>query len=172
MTEVQRCIVMVSVMGTVLSDYDVNDITPEIQEIIDVCQHFMNKQSGIINTRNGYRIQDRKKYDQFKSSIAIGDAIWQKTIDKYAKNTIMIDAVSMISAIYDYAPAMLHKHTRISKARIDAYIAGGTSRDKAIKLNGVIVGGYITELLAQEMGQTVNGRLRALKNKVAREVAA
>lgn len=172
MTEIQRCIVLVSVMGTILSKYEDHEITPAIQDMLDVCEHFMNKQSGIEKIGLKYKIVNRKKYDQFTSCIKTGGDIWQKTVDQYAKKSITIDAISMISALYDFAPAMFNKHTRISKARIDAYMAGGFSADESIKLNGVVLGGYITELLAQEMGQKVNGRLRALKNKVAREVAA
>jgi len=173
MTEVQRCIIIVSIMGTILSEYDDDEITPSIQELKDVCESFMNKQSGVeLLPRIGYRITNKKRHEQFKATIKIGDRIWQASLDRYAKKSITIDAVSIVSSLYYFFPTILHKHTRINKQRMDAFQSESFPGDEESKKTGVIVGGYLMELLGKEMGYQFNGPLRALRQKIEREVAA
>ena len=96
------------------------------------------------------------------------DAIWKKTVDKYAGNGITVEASAFIMAVYDFAPDALNRHVTLSPKLISKLIDQNTDRHAQSSHNGTVVGGYITELLYEELGQKVNGRLRALKNKIAR----
>jgi hypothetical protein len=100
----------------------------------------------------------------------IGDRIWKNTIDRYAKQGVTIEATSLIKAIYDFAPDVLAKHVHISPRKIEMLLMTATDGNSTQKRDGAIIGGYLTELLAQEMGVKINGRLRALKNKIEREI--
>lgn len=95
----------------------------------------------------------------------------EKTVDKYAKDGITIEAISLIDAVVGFAPEVLAKYVNITPKRVEALRADARDGQAEYKLNGTVVGGYLTELLYAEMGQKVNGRLRALKQKVERSVA-
>jgi hypothetical protein len=181
MIEVKRAIILVSIIGTILAEYKESEITPAIGELRDVCQRFMEKQSGVetvlfTDSRKKRVMKDvvtnKKRHAQFLESVGIGDRVWQGAVDRYASQGVTIDAVSMIMALYDFAPDVLHKHARISRERMEAYANSGTDGDETYKREGAVIGGYITELLAHEMGMKINGRLRALKQKVLRDQEA
>jgi len=178
MIEVKRAIILVSIIGTILAEYEESEITPAIGELRDVCQRFMEKQSGVETVLyTDYRkklvmkpmVTNKKRHAQFIESVGIGDRVWQRSLDRYALQSVTIDAVSTIMAIYSFAPDVLHKHARISRERMEAYAKSGTVGDEKYKRDGAVIGGYITELLAEEMGMKINGRLRALKQKVLRD---
>lgn len=181
MTEVQRAIILVSMIGTILDEYKEDELTPAIKELRDVCQRFMDKQSGVetvlvigqFGKRSMQpRVTNPKRHEQFLATIKIGDRIWQGALDRYAKQGIKIDAVATITALYTFAPNVLRKHARITQDRIDAYRAEGWDGDDRHKSAGAVIGGYLTELLASEMGIKINGRLHALKHKIEMEKEA
>jgi hypothetical protein len=175
MTEVQRAIILVCMIGTILEEYKEDELTPAIKELRDVCQRFMDKQSGVEMTMQidwrkkrvmRPRITNKKRHDQFLATVRISDRIWQGSLDRYASKGINIDATATVMALYSFAPDILHKHARISQQRIEAYRSEGNDGDEKLKSAGSVIGGYLTELLAKEMGMKINGRLRALKHKI------
>lgn len=180
MTEVQRAIILVSMIGTLLEEYKEDELTPAIKELRDVCQRFMEKQSGVemeiqFDWRRNRVMKPRinkKRHERFLEAVKIGDRIWQGGLDRYASQSVTIDAVSTIMALYEFAPEILHKHARLSRERIEAYRMSGTFGDEKYKRDGAVIGGYLTELLAKEMGMKINGRLRALKHKIEMEKEA
>ncbi|MDD2267484.1 hypothetical protein [Sulfuricurvum sp.] len=178
MTEIQRTIILVSLIGTVLSTYEEDELSESTRELKNTCIRFSNKQSGVemvlVRGKFGRRglapeVTNQKRHDQYIETMKIGNAIWQKALDKYGKGSIHFDAVTYVHAIYSFAPDLLHKHARISKEKIDAYMAGWIDGKQSSRNNGAWIGGYLTELLAAEMGMKINGRLRALKQKVEME---
>jgi hypothetical protein len=100
----------------------------------------------------------------------IGDKIWKTALDRYAKQSLTIEAVALIKAVYDFAPEILAKHAHISQKKITDYLNESKDGDARFKTQGAVVGGYLVELLAKEMGIKINGRLGALKNKVQNEI--
>lgn len=174
MTERQQSIILTSIIGTILAEYKGDkENTPAIKELKRVCNRFMTAQSGvIIRPFLGTKVVDKQKHINFLNSIKIGDAIWRKAVTRYASQGITIDAVSVIVSIWEFRPEVLAKHVHISKRRIDDYINESKFVDSNYKTNGAVIGGYLIELLSEEMGSKINGRLRALKSKVQRELGA
>lgn len=173
MTQIQRAIILVSLIGTILEEYRYDELSAAVRALKFACKRFMINQSG---TREipfvGMKVTDVRKYQQYAKTVMIGDRIWQRALDRYAQDKITIEATSLIRAIYDFAPELLAKYAHISKKKINDYMAEGVNGDEKHKRDGTIIGGYLVELLAEEMGLKINGRLRALRMKVEREVAA
>lgn len=172
MTQLQQAIVLVSIIGTILDEYQEKDeLTPAVCTLKSTCTRFMNLQSGVkVIPFNGAKIVDHGKYKRFMQTIKIGESIWRKALDRYAKQKLSIEAVSMIKALYDFTPEILAKHAHISHKKITDYLNESKEGDAKLKTQGAVIGGYLTELLAAEMGIKINGRLSALKNKVAEQL--
>lgn len=177
MTEVQRSIILVSMIGVILDEYSGDEITPAIDELQQRCKRFMEKQSGVetVIRRSAFgrrtiehRVANPKRHEQYLSCVATGDRIWNTAIDRYAKQNLKIDIISTVVALYGFDPDVLAKHAKIKPEMIDAYRMEGDAGSNA-KRAGAVVGGYMAELLAAEMGIKINGRLRALKNKIENE---
>lgn len=171
MTEVQRAIVLVGMMEILLQE---DELPPATKNLKDACALFSNKQSGVEMVLSkrllAPRITNTKRYTQFLETMKTSDKIWVATLSRYAKQAISIDVVTTVVAIYEFYPEVLHKHTRIKKELIDAYVAEGPTVDDENRIAGAVVGGYIVELLAAEMGIKINGRLHALKGKIERQL--
>lgn len=174
MTQIQRAIILVSIIGTILDEYrNQDELSAPVRALKFACKRFMINQSGMREIPFiGKKITDARKYQQFAKTVMIGDKIWQKAIDRYASQSITIEATSLIRALYDFAPDLLAKYAHISSKKINDYMAEAIDGDEKCKRDGAVIGGYLTELLAEEMGIKINGRLRALRMKVQREVAA
>jgi hypothetical protein len=179
MTEVRRAIILTGFIGTLLTEYKEDEITPSIRTLIDACTKFTDKRSGVelVMVRGKFggrimtpRVTDKKRHEQFLETMKIANTIWNSALERYAKHSLKIDAISTVVALYEFLPEVLHKHARIRKEQIDAYATEGNDGDEVNKTAGAVFGGYLTELLAAEMGIKVNGRLRALKHKVERNL--
>lgn len=170
MTSIQKTIIIASIMSTILDEYKDDQITYGIQTLKDRIDRFMLNRSGVEEVKGKYRVIDQKRHDDFKFSISIGDRVWSKAVDHYAKNKIKFDAVHTIIALYGFDPDMMAKYAKIKQHMIDTYESEGVSDNDRYCSNGTVVGGYLLELLYEEMGMKVNGRLRALKQKVEREL--
>lgn len=172
MTQLQQAIILVSIIDIILDGYrDEDELTPPIRTLKSTCTRFMNLQSGVkLIPFHGAKIIDHTKYKRFMQTIKIGERIWKKALDRYTKQNISIEAVSTIKAIYDFAPEILAKHAHISHKKITGYLNESKEGDDKFKTQGAVIGGYLTELLAAEMGIKINGRLSALKNKVAEQL--
>lgn len=172
MTKREQAIILVSIIGTILDEYrDESEITPPVLLMKGACRNFMKKESGVKYVALiGHRIVDKKKHKTFASAIFIGDKIWRLALDRYIKESLTIEAVALIRAVYDFAPEILAKYAHISQKRIKDYGAESALGDDKFKMQGAVVGGFLVELLAKEMGIKTNGRLTALKNKVQREI--
>lgn len=179
MTSIQKTIIIASIMSTILDEYEEDQITEGIQILKDQIYRFMLNRSGVEERVRTNKLRqrtivnevvDHKRHDEFKASIAIGERVWQKAVDHYAKNKIKFDAVHTIEALYGFDPDMMSKYAKIKQHMIDTYKSEGVSDNDRYCSNGTIVGGYLLELLYEEMGMKVNGRLRALKQKVEREL--
>ena len=169
MNSLQQAIILTSVIGTILKEYDDGEGGSVVPEMRTRCMRFMKHQSGMrILPFGGARIIDKRRNDQFLRMVKIGDAIWKKTVDKYAGNGITVEASAFIMAVYDFAPDALNRHVTLSPKLISKLIDQNTDIHAQSSHNGTVVGGYITELLYEELGLKINGRLRALKNKIAR----
>lgn len=164
MTNKQKAIILTSMIGTILSEYDDTESTKAVQELKFVCQRFMFSQSGTVQLPfKGMRIIDAKKYKNFLHSVMIGDRIWKNALDRYAKQSITIEAVSIVTALYEFDKNVL---THISNRKMDAFKMEAKDGNEDCKRAGYVIGGFLRELLAKEMGIKINGRLMALKNKV------
>lgn len=173
MTKTQQAIILTSIIGSILDEYQDKESVGVISILKHDCKRFMMSQSGTkFLPFVGARIVNHKLHEQFIRTVMIGDRIWKKTIDRYAKQGITIEATALIKAVFDFSPELMAKYVHISQKKIDALISGATDGDANHKRDGAIIGGYLTELLAQEMGLKINGRLRALKNKIEREMVA
>jgi len=171
MTKNQQTIILVSVIGTILSEYDGSESTKAVRELKFVCERFMKTQSGVkVIPFVGVRIVDPKKHKQFFDTVMIGDTIWRKALDRYAKQNITIEATALIRAVFNFAPELLSKNANISKKRIDALCNGAVDGDESHKRQGCVIGGYLVELLNKEMGIKINGRLGALRAKVENDL--
>lgn len=167
MTAIQQTIVLVSIIGTILSEYSDEESTPAIKELKRVCSRFMSAQSGIkMFPFAGAKIVRPTQHKRFFDTVMIGDKVWKKALDRYAKQSVTIDAVATVTAIYNFRPQLLAKHAHISSKRIEAYKMDNDKGDAKFQRQGAVIGGYIIEILAEEMGIKINGRLGALKNKV------
>lgn len=168
MTQLQQAIILVSIIGTVLNVYrDEDELTPPIRTLKFTCIRFMDQQSGVkVTPFRGAKIVDQNKFKRYTATIEIGNRIWQRALDRYAKQNVHIEAVSMIKALYDFAPEVLAKHAHISHRKITDYLNESKEGNDKLKTQGTVIGGYLIELLAAEMGIKINGRLSALKNKV------
>lgn len=172
MNKTQQAIILTSIIGSVLDEYDDKESKGIISTLKHDCKRFMMAQSGTKTLPFiGVKVVNSQAHKRFYNSVMIGDRIWQKTINRYAKQGVTIEATSLIKAIYDFAPDVLAKHARISQRKIEMLLMTATDGNSTHKRDGAIIGGYLTELLAQEMGVKINGRLRALKNKIEREIA-
>lgn len=174
MTQLQQAIILVSIIGTILDEYQHKDeLTPPVRTLKFTCNRFMDQQSGVkVIPFRGAKIVDHSKYKRYMATIKIGNRLWQKALDRYAKQKLTIEAVSMIKALYDFAPDVLAKHAHISKRKISDYLDESKDGDAKFKTQGAVIGGYLIELLAAEMGIKINGRLSALKNRVDNYVSA
>lgn len=174
MTQLQQAIILVSIIGTILNSYrDEDELTPPVRTLKFTCKRFMDQQSGVkVTPFRGAKIVDHNKFKRYTDTIEIGNRIWQRALDRYAKQNVHIEAVSMIKALYDFAPDVLAKHAHISKRKITDYLNESKEGDDKLKTQGAVIGGYLIELLAAEMGIKINGRLSALKNKVDNYVSA
>lgn len=173
MNSTQKSIILVSIIKTILDEYDDGEKSKAITDLSFVCHRFMKAQSGTVLLPFGLnKVIDQKKHNNFIKTVMVGDKIWRKTVDRYASNGITIEAISLIDAVYSFDKESLAKHANITPKRIEALRADARDGQQEYKLNGTVIGGYITELLYKEMGQKINGRLRALKNKVVRELVA
>lgn len=174
MTQLQQAIILVSIIGTILDEYRHEDeLTPPVRTLKFTCKRFMDQQSGVkVLPFRGAKIVDHGKYKRYMETIKVGDRLWQKALDRYAKQKLTIEAVSTIKALYDFAPDVLAKHAHISKRKITDYLDESKEGDVKLKTQGAVIGGYLIELLAAEMGIKINGRLSALKNKVDNYVSA
>lgn len=179
MTEVRRAIILTGFIGTLLTEYEEDEVTPVIRSLIDACTKFTDKRSGVelVMVRGKFgartmtpRITDKKRHDEFLETMKIANTIWNAALDRYAKHSLKIDAISTVVALYKFAPEVLHKHVRIRKEQIEAYASEGNDGDEGNKTAGAVFGGYLVELLAAEMGIKINGRLAALKEKIVREM--
>jgi len=175
LTEVQRAIILINIIGTTLDEYSDIESTASISELKQVCRKFVEKQSGVefIKTRTKHgkittvpKVVNEKRYRQYYEMSQIGDRIWQSTIDKYAKQQLKIDAVAMIESIWLPNESILTKHARLNRSRIDAYRFEHEAGDRIARTDGTAIGGYLLELLAEEMGEKVNGKLRALRLRI------
>lgn len=173
MTKNQQAIILVSIIGTILSEYDEQETTPAIRDLKRVCKKFMDAQSGVkVLPFYGPRIVNQKRHDHFVNTVKIGDRIWRETLEKYIDEKLTIDAISIIMAVYQFAPDILASKTKMTKQKMEAYAKGGSEGDEKHKTHGCIVGGHLVELLSKEMGIKINGRLKALKAKVERDIKA
>ena len=172
MNSVQQSIILVSIIGTILSEYEGKEVSSSVSTLKHDCKRFMMAQSGTKTLPFiGARIVDTKKHVNFLKSVMIGDEIWKQALDRYAKQSVVIEATHLIQAVYDFNPVALGKHAHISKRKIDALSRGAVDGSNKHKRNGAIIGGHLVELLSERMGVKVNGRLRALKNKVKKEIS-
>jgi len=172
MTKLQQTIVMVSIIGTILDEYkEADELTPAVRNLKFTCKKFMMVQSGTrIIPFIGSKIVDSDRHKRFVNTVMIGDRIWQKAINRYAGQSVTIEAVSLIKAIYDFAPDLLAKFAHISNKKITSYINESKDGDNTFKRQGAVIGGFLIETLALEMGIKINGRLSALKNKVQNDL--
>ena len=171
MNSVQQSIVLVSIIGTILSEYDDGESSVAVATLKHDCKRFMNAQSGTKSLPFiGVRVVDHKKHENFLKSVRIGDEIWRKSIDRYAKQKVVIEATHLIRAVYDFNPSALEKHAHISKRKIDSLSRGAVDGNDEHKRNGAVIGGYLAELLSGYIGIKVNGRLRALRSKIENDL--
>lgn len=172
MTQIQQAIILVSIIGTIMDEYrNEDELTAPVRTLKFTCKRFMDQQSGVkFIPFRGMKVTDSNKYKRYMTTIKIGDRIWQRALDRYAKQKLTIEAVSMIKALYDFAPDVLAKHAHISNRKITDYLYESKEGDDKFKTQGAVIGGYLTELLAEEMGVKINGRLSALKNKVENRI--
>lgn len=169
----QQAIILTSIIGTILKEYDDKEKSKAVSDLQFDCMRFMSSQSGTkFLPFIGTKVVDNKKHANFIKTVHIGDTIWKKSIDRYAKQSITIEATALIQAVYDFNPQALKKYVHISEKKIKRLTDGATEGDEKLKLNGTIIGGYLTELLSEAMGQKVNGRLKALRAKVERKINA
>jgi len=171
MNSTQQAIILVSIIGTILSEYDDGEASASVATLKHDCKRFMTVQSGTKSLPFiGVRVVDLKKHENFLKSVRIGDEIWRKSIDRYAKQSVVIEATHLIRAVYDFNPSALEKHAHISKRKIDALSRGAVDGNDEHKRNGAVIGGHLTELLSERMGTKINGRLRALRSKVENDL--
>lgn len=175
LTEVQRCIIAVNIIGVILEEYDNSETTAPIKNLKAKCEKFRDKQSGVetvvflnkdMKIVQAPKIVDAKRYRQYMDMSAIGDRIWKDSVDHFSKQHITIDAVSLIEAIYLFNENILTKHAKIRRTDLDPYRYENTKSDYSISLNGTLVGGHLMGLLAEEMRISFNGKLRALRLRI------
>lgn len=175
LTEVQRCIIAVNIIGVVLEEYKNEEISLAILNLKSKCEKFRDKQSGVAQVIKAdkfrrkhisYGIIDSKRHAQYLYMNVIGDRIWNQAIDHFSKQHLKIDAVSLIESIYLFNEKILTKHARIRRSDLDSYRDEYPERDPDTSLDGTAVGGYIMGLLMREMGIEVNGKLRALRLRI------
>jgi hypothetical protein len=175
LTEVQRCIIAVNIIGVILEEYNASEISAPIRNLKYKCEKFRDKQSGVeqVVMVDKFKrkhivpaIVNAKQYDQYMSMNEIGDRIWKESIDHFAKQKLKIDAVSLIESIYLFNENILTKHAKIRRNDLDAYRFENQNADKEVVLNGTATGGHLMGLLMREMGIAVNGKLRALRLRI------
>lgn len=175
LTEVQRCIIAVNIIGVILQEYDESETSAPIGNLKAKCIKFRDKQSGVKlvvkidkfrQKHYSHAIVDAKRYEQYMEMSVIGDRIWTQSVDHFAKQHLKIDAVSLIESIYLFNESILAKHARVSRHDIDAYRYENTERDYSASVDGTAVGGHLMGLLMREMGIEVNGKLRALRLQI------
>lgn len=175
LTEIQRCIIAVNIIGVILEEYDESETSAPIQNLKAKCAKFRDRQSGVELVMKigkfrqkhlAHTIVDAKRHKQYMEMNVIGDRIWGEAIDHFAKQHLKIDAVSLIESIYLFNESILAKHARVKRDDIDAYRYENTAHDYTASVDGTAVGGYLMGLLAAEMGITFNGKLRALRLRI------
>lgn len=180
LTEVQRCIIAVNIIGVILEEYDEVETSAPIRNLKAKCEKFRDKQSGVEikkvrNKQGGFvhapLIVDAKRHKQYMEMNVIGDRIWNQSVDHFAKQHLKIDAVSLIESIYLFNENILTKHAKIRRDDLDAYRYENTAHDYTASVDGTAVGGHLMGLLMREMGIEVNGKLRALRLRIEDEKA-
>jgi len=181
LTEIERTIIVINIIGVILEEYDQDETTPPILTLKEKCTKFSIRQSGtgevydISKLRlNGSRISglstyikiiDAKRHKRYLDALMIGDKIWRDAIDHFSKQKLKIDAVTLIEAVYLFHEKISTKHTTIKRADIDAFRFENEIVDDKTALDGTAVGGHLMGLLARESGENVNGKLRAFRLK-------
>lgn len=171
MTSHEQSIVLVSIFGTIMNEYKGSKITKGAKELLKSCNTFMANNSGTkhIKSTNKYIVTNEELNKRFLKCIMIGDAIWRKTIDRFSKDSLKVEASELIYAIYGITHEILHKHTPISKKKIDDFMSETIKENAEHSRNGAIAGGYIIQIFSESIGIKMNGSLKAIKNKIARE---
>lgn len=172
MTSHEQSIILVSIFGTIMNEYKGSKITKGAKELLKSCNTFMANNSGTKHIKgiNKYVVTNDELNKRFLKCIMIGDVIWRKAINKFLKDNLTVDASELIYAIYGLTSDILHKHTPISKGKIDEFMSDSAVGDSNHKRNGAVTGGYIVQLFNEAIGVKINGQLKALKNKIEREV--
>lgn len=178
LTEIERTIIAVNIIGVILEEYEEHEVSKAIQTLKDKCKNFSRKQSGteerIVRNKNGQRVPavlivDAKRHKRYIDASMIGDKIWRETIDHFAKQKLKIDAVTLIEAVYLMNENIILKHTTIKRDDIDAYRFENDMVDEETYRNGTAIGGHIMGLMMREAGVQMNGKLRAMKLKIEDE---
>lgn len=179
LTEIERTIIVINIIGVILEEYDQDETTPPILTLKEKCTKFSIRQSGTeerfvggkfsgsvpVNVMKSFVIVDSKRHNRYVNASMIGDKIWRDAIDHFSKQKLKIDAVTLIEAVYLFHEKIITKHTTIKRADIDAFRFENEIVDDKTALDGTAVGGHLMGLLARESGENVNGKLRAFRLK-------
>jgi hypothetical protein len=172
LTEIERTIIVINIIGVILDEYSDDESTSPIKTLKEKCIKFSRKQSGTEErfvSRSSLMkrvvIVNSKRHNRYVNTSMIGDKIWRDAIDHFSKQKLKIDAVTLIEAIYLFHEKIIGKHTTIKRHDIDAFRFENEIVDDKTALDGTAVGGHLMGLLARESGENVNGKLRAFRLK-------
>jgi len=154
-TPLQNAIIISSVIGSLMSNYDVTlaaDRKKPINEIRRRIKKFMFKRS-------------RSNAKEFHEAIKLSDIAWRNSVNHFAEKNLKIDAVSTVIRLYDLYADVMSRYANIHDKQMEAYAYGSSLQNVDIEQASYEVSDYIIEQLSVFTG-IKRKRLNLLKKKI------
>lgn len=152
MTELQKAIIISSMIGSILANYDPRKKAERGKGLV------------ILRKRLKKMMMQRSKSNrkEFIEAIQVGDKVWRDAVNHFSDKNISIEAVSITIRLYHLYSTQLQRFANIGDRQIDAFAMGGNGTEGHEK-NSFIVADYILKALAPFTGEHLENKLSLRK---------
>ena len=137
-SNLQIAIIYSSCIGSLVNEWNPNESTRAINDLKIQIKKFMFKRS-------------RTNKKEFLIAIKIGNMAWKKSIDHFAKESLKIDAYSIVIALWGKQSEILTKFTTLSEKRIEKFwLSSPQDHTLESEMNAYKVADYLDKQIKEE----------------------
>jgi len=143
-TPLHNAIILSSILGSLLSEYDVKNPKENIKPI----QILRKRLRKFMSSRG------RTNYKIFLESVKIGDEVWKKSVDHFASKNMKLEVISTFVRLYDLYEDELSRFASIHNKQVEAFAIHQTSSlSKEIEHSSYDVADYMLNELSVFTGK-------------------
>jgi len=133
-------IIYASMIGSLLNEYEPKENNSSINELKKQLRKFMQKRS-------------KTNTSEFLQSLKIGNEVWIKSIDHFKENSYLIEAVSLVVALWSRQAETLAKFCNLTEKRIDAFALQNMSDNHTLESeqNSYTVANYLNSQIEKSI---------------------